>query len=136
MDAPSSCALTAARFELFVRDVAQSVRFYERVLDFVAPSDADLTGYVPVRNGAVTIGLQAIGALGTDHHLRRGRADDPRGLGVEIVLQAADVDRAYRHAAATAPACGGVTEPIGERPWGRRDFRVIDPDGYYLRLTS
>ncbi len=22
------------------------------------------------------------------------------------------------------------------RPWGKRDFRVLDPDGYYLRISG
>lgn len=22
------------------------------------------------------------------------------------------------------------------RPWGLKDFRICDPDGYYLRITS
>jgi lactoylglutathione lyase len=29
-----------------------------------------------------------------------------------------------------------VSEPMRERPWGSKDFRIVDPDGYYLRLTS
>jgi uncharacterized glyoxalase superfamily protein PhnB len=28
-----------------------------------------------------------------------------------------------------------LLEPLRERPWGLRDFRVVDPDGYYLRIT-
>ena len=26
--------------------------------------------------------------------------------------------------------------PVGVRPWGQTDFRLIDPDGYYIRVTS
>jgi lactoylglutathione lyase len=26
-------------------------------------------------------------------------------------------------------------ELLCDRPWGLRDFRVVDPDGYYLRIT-
>ena len=29
-----------------------------------------------------------------------------------------------------------VFEPPQQRPWGLRDFRIVDPDGYYLRVTS
>ncbi len=29
-----------------------------------------------------------------------------------------------------------MTEHMRDRPWGLRDFRVVDPDGYYLRLTA
>jgi hypothetical protein len=27
-------------------------------------------------------------------------------------------------------------KPIQDREWGARDFRVADPDGYFVRLTS
>jgi hypothetical protein len=33
------------------------------------------------------------------------------------------------------PRRGQIT-PVGDRPWGLRDFRVVDPDNYYLRITS
>ena len=29
-----------------------------------------------------------------------------------------------------------IEEDIMRRPWGLQDFRVLDPDGYYLRFTS
>jgi lactoylglutathione lyase len=32
-------------------------------------------------------------------------------------------------------ARGTVLEALELRPWGLRDFRLADPDGYYLRVT-
>jgi lactoylglutathione lyase len=29
-----------------------------------------------------------------------------------------------------------VFELPQQRPWGLWDFRIVDPDGYYLRVTS
>ena len=29
-----------------------------------------------------------------------------------------------------------MAEDLGDRPWGLRDFRVLDPAGYYLRITD
>jgi len=29
-----------------------------------------------------------------------------------------------------------LAEDLVEREWGLSDFRVTDPDGYYLRFTS
>jgi len=29
-----------------------------------------------------------------------------------------------------------VAEPLQRRRWGLRDFRITDPDGYYLRVTQ
>jgi hypothetical protein len=28
-----------------------------------------------------------------------------------------------------------ISEPLQLRPWGLYDFRLTDPDGYYLRIT-
>jgi hypothetical protein len=53
--------------------------------------------------------------------------------GVEIVLE---VD--YLHAERDRIRLAGwpIQEDIKRRPWGLQDFRVLDPDGYYLRFTS
>lgn len=29
-----------------------------------------------------------------------------------------------------------IFETLQERPWGLKDFRIIDPFGFYLRFTS
>ncbi|MCI0184925.1 hypothetical protein MM817_03222 [Acidibacillus sp. S0AB] len=29
-----------------------------------------------------------------------------------------------------------INAPLEVRPWGLTDFRLLDPDGYYLRITS
>ena len=29
-----------------------------------------------------------------------------------------------------------LAEDMALRPWGLRDFRVLDPSGYYWRITS
>ena len=29
-----------------------------------------------------------------------------------------------------------LLEDLRDRPWGLRDFRVLDPAGYYLRITD
>lgn len=39
------------------------------------------------------------------------------------------------------PGVGGAerladSREIASRPWGMRDFRLLDPSGYYLRLTE
>jgi lactoylglutathione lyase len=57
-----------------------------------------------------------------------------QGLGVEIGLVVGDLDKAY----AAAVQCKGrsISTGIARRPWGVRDFRVLTPDGYYVRVTE
>lgn len=55
-----------------------------------------------------------------------------RGHGVEIVIMVTDIERYYERVKDLA----NVVEPLAVRAWGLKDFRVEDPFGYYLRITS
>jgi lactoylglutathione lyase len=68
-----------------------------------------------------------------DGYFTRNRLAGAKGLGVEIVLEVEDV-----HATLARVEAAGypVFEPLQTRPWGLADFRIVDPDGYYLRITS
>ena len=57
-----------------------------------------------------------------------------QGLGVEIGLVVADLDKTY--AAALKHKDWRIASGIALRPWGERDFRVLSPDGYYVRFTE
>lgn len=58
--------------------------------------------------------------------------ETPRGYGVEIVIQLEDIESYYeRH-----KEYANVVEPLTYQPWGLKDFRAVDPAGYYLRLTT
>jgi lactoylglutathione lyase len=124
------------RFELFVDDVERSLAFYAAALDLRPPPDYDPQGYVPVSAGRLRIGLQRRRALPADHHFRPAYFAGPRGVGVEIVVEVDDVDAAFARARDAAVPHGGQVEPLAARPWGQTDFRLIDPDGYYIRVTS
>jgi uncharacterized glyoxalase superfamily protein PhnB len=52
---------------------------------------------------------------------------------VELVLEVDDV--AAERDQITA-AGWPMAEDLRARPWGLRDFRVLDPAGYYLRITD
>jgi catechol 2,3-dioxygenase-like lactoylglutathione lyase family enzyme len=124
------------RMELFVGDLDRAVAWYESALGFRVVSRFE--DYVSVGNGSVVLGLGPVAKLpvtgsGPGHTQDRVLAD--AGAGVEIVLELdrpADVDEAAAHCAAVGVA---LVEPLVDRPWGLRDFRVADPDGYYIRVT-
>ena len=117
------------RFELFSRDVAAARAFLEGALGFVATREDG--GYAEMSLGAVRIGLADARTLPPEHPLKPTSQDELLGRGVEIVIETDDVETAYVRAAASGSAIG---VPLARRPWGLTDFRLLSPDGYYLRV--
>ena len=68
----------------------------------------------------------------THEHFRKFSRDTPRGYGVEMVLPVSNLEEYYEQVRRFAD----VVEPLQERPWGLKDFRIVDPFGYYIRITS
>ncbi len=96
-----------------------------RVLRFTLERDERAEGYVALVRDAVRVG--AARRDEEDPALRRPPA------GVELVLEVDDLDAELAHVLAQG---WPLDEPLRERPWGLRDVRLLDPDGYYWRLTS
>ena len=122
------------RIELFVADVDASIRFYEAALGFrVERREAD---YASLRRGAAVLGLAPIEKLpprGEGPGFTQESVRAARGAGVEIVLEVDDLDAALPQAEGSGYA---LAKPLQGRPWGLRDFRIADPDGYYIRVTT
>ena len=102
-----------------------AVDFYVRVLRFTVERDERDEGYVALRRDAVLVG--AARREPEDAAVRRPPA------GVELVLEVDDLDVETDHVRAQG---WPLEEPMTERPWGLRDVRLLDPDGYYWRLTT
>jgi len=117
--------------ELFVHDVDRSIAFY-RALGFdVARRYED---YVQLRRGEIRLSLQGdTHAVTGPHYFTPDIGRFPRGTGVEISIQVADVDAEYIRAKTAGLK---IVKPMQDREWGARDFRLADPDGYFLRITS
>lgn len=117
------------RVELFAENAEASAEFYRRVLGFeevFRQHDGDRLRYVAVVRGAARIGIGA-GGGSVDPSDRRV----PRGT--EIVLDVDDVEAEFARIRATG---WPVDAELRDQEWGLRDFRLLDRDGYYLRITS
>jgi predicted enzyme related to lactoylglutathione lyase len=113
------------RVEIFPADVDAFVDFYTRVLRFELDVD-QRPGYAAVVRGATRIG-----AARASEHVDPGVRAVP--CGAELVLEVDDVAGEY---ASVLSADWPVAAGIEKQPWGLRDFRLFDPDGYYLRVTE
>lgn len=59
-----------------------------------------------------------------------------RVVGLEIGIVVDDLEQAYQTAGTFAEKGFVIKGKIERRPWGPRDFRLLSPDGYYLRITE
>ena len=119
------------RLELFARDHKALAEFYCRILNFKRSSEE--RDYIAVQNGGVTLGLGPQQKLSSTHYFSPDALQGPKGAGVEIVLEVDDIDAAYHR---VVDQSYPIQTPLKERPWGTRDFRIVDPEGYFLRITS
>lgn len=121
----------ALRVELFVHDVERSAAFYRDVLGFEILREAP-SGYVSIGREGAVLGLNAVSQLPADHPVRP-EPGQRVGLGVELVVVVGDVAALHAHAIASGQP--GVTALV-DQPWGLTDFRILDLDGYYVRITG
>jgi len=119
------------RLELFITDLEMSLDFYQRVLNF-AIKEQEADGYTSLVNGPVMISLNKLEQLPPDHPGYIANEERP-GRAVEVVLEVKDVEAMYRHVLAQK---WPVPSGLQCQPWGLVDFRVTDPDGFYLRITE
>ena len=116
------------RFEIFPDDLDATVDFYMRVLRFRLTADRrdQRDEYVSLQRGSVRVGA----ARRVVPDVRPARLPP---AGVELVLEVDDVvAERDRVTAAGWP----LAENLQDRPWGLKDFRILDPAGYYLRITD
>ena len=116
------------RFEIFPDDLDATVDFYTRVLRFRLTADQrDEPGaYVSLQRGSVRVGAAR-------RVVPDARAARLPPAGVELVLE---VDDVVAERGQIIAAGWPLAEDLRDRPWGLKDFRVLDPAGYYLRITD
>lgn len=122
-----SLQVRASKFELFVSDPADSIAFYS-VLGF-GVLHAKPDGYTTLENGPAVISLSPLPWWLPARWLGFLRSPP---IGTEIVLYASDLEQAR----ASLDQAGYAPGAIVVQSWGDRDFRVTDPDGYYLRISE
>lgn len=125
----SDSKLNADSFTLSftVNDLAASRKWYCDALGFAVEQEYERDGKpqaVVLTGGGVRMLLnQDDGAKGWDRI---------KGQGFMVTINVADVDRV----AARAKAAGAAldTEPE-DKPWGARQFQIVDPDGFKLGIS-
>ena len=128
---PTSRGRGVTGVEFHVADIAVSVAFYETLGFRIVRRWED---WVRLDRDGAELVLQGDAYVrGHQHYFTTHIDRSPRGTGVEITIEVEDVDNV--HAAAQAAGLA-IVKPIQDRAWQARDFRLADPDGYFVRITS
>jgi len=115
--------MTATRFEslspiLAADDLHQALAFYRDLLGFdLAWCWGEPPELAGICRDAIEMTLMA-------------RTDKPEGP-ARVYLRVTGIDALY---AGLEQAGADITVPIGDRPYGLRDFRVVDPSGNELDI--
>ncbi len=116
------------RCEIFPSDLDATVDFYTNVLAFRVVRDERTADhpYVALERGDVRLGAAARAEP-------EDREDRRPPTGVELVLEVDDLEADRERVAQNG---WPLEDDITHRPWGLSDFRVLDPSGYYWRITT
>jgi len=114
---------------LTANDLQTSVTWYRDVLGFIVAEEYKRDDKVMgVRMQAGSVQLM----LGQDD-FAKGR-DRAKGAALRFYCQTnQDIDAL---AAAIRARGGKLTQEPTDQPWGRRDFAVVDPDGFNISITT
>lgn len=126
---PESFRARSVTPALTVDDIHESVAWYRDVVGFVVEEewehDGELSG-VSLIAGTITLLL-------TQDDFAKGR-DREKGLGFSLHFSTAqDVDQRARVIRENGGTLAAEPE---DTPWGTRAFRIRDPDGFMLTISS
>lgn len=119
------------QINLAVKDMDRAVQFYIKNLGF---KEMVLNpGYVLLHRGSLIIGLKTDELLWHPAVVDHNPKDLVRGVGLELVLEVSDIDHFFAQIQESGIS---IQEQLVDRPWGAKDFRILDSEGYYWRITS
>ncbi|MBW2726573.1 MAG: hypothetical protein JRE71_19505 [Deltaproteobacteria bacterium] len=124
-DAPQLIA--ESKFEFFVSDPDESAAFYAAL--GIAVVHRKASGYTTLRSGTTVIALSPVPWWLPVSWLGFLRYPP---IGTEIVLYTTQLERSR----AALLEAGYAPGEIVLQAWGDRDFRITDPDGYYIRVSE
>ncbi len=121
---------TDVYIELHVPDFEKAIRFYTRLGFKIQWRTED---YLVMRkNRSVLNFYGGSKKVYTHSYFRRFKKSTKRGYGVEIIIPVDRVQAFYQKVRRFAK----IVQPLQLKKWGRHDFRIVDPFGFYLRITE
>ena len=121
---------TDVYIELHVPDFDKTIRFYTRLGFKQLWRTEDYL--VMKRKRSILNFYGGSENIYSHSYFGRFKKTTKRGYGVEIIIPVESIESFYKRAKRFAK----IVRPLMLKKWGRRDFRILDPFGYYLRITE
>ena len=122
--------LTDVYIELHVPDFQKAIEFYSRLGFKLLWRTED---YLVMKKKKSVLNFYGGNQKVYSHsYFGRFKKATKWGYGVEIIIPVDRVERFYNSVRKFAK----IVQPLQLKKWGRRDFRVVDPFGFYLRITE
>jgi len=131
--------------ELHIPDFSQAREFYTRFgfkeasYDSASGGGSDLGYLVLAREdklGRTLLNFYGDKERVSEHaHFKDFPKATPRGYGVEITIPVSDVEELWNNTYKELKP-EQIAQPLKLKRWGKKDFRVIDPFGFYIRFTE
>ncbi|MEV5111035.1 VOC family protein [Bacillus sp. LBA3-1-1.1] len=117
------------RVKLYVHDIEKSVLFYETILGLNLYKRSEHT--VRFNHECFSLLLASDTKLNANHYFYNQK--EMKGNGFELIIVVDRIEEVYERCKEKRCA---IQEEIQTYPWEMRGFKVADPDGYFLRITS
>lgn len=119
---------------LYVKDVEQSIAFYEKAFGFTRKFVTPENDYGELSVGETTLSFASITLASSnlkDGFINSSLANKP--FGIEIGFTTNDVDKTI---SAAVTAGGTLLENPKTKPWGQVVAYVRDPDGFLIEICT
>lgn len=118
------------RVELYVKDIEESLKFYQDIIGLELYGRNERSGRFNYDCFSLLLASEKV--LEEEHYFNKAHSD-VKGNGFELIIVVDELEKVYERCL----ECNYPIEVETEKyPWDMRGFKILDPDGYFLRITS
>ncbi|WP_077617523.1 VOC family protein [Bacillus sinesaloumensis] len=119
------------RVELYVKDIEESIKFYQDIIGLELFGRNERSARFNYDCFSLLLTSESILLHG--HYFNQKAKSNVKGNGFELIIVVDALEKVYQR-------CLNSDYPIEveveKYPWDMRGFKIVDPDGYFLRITS
>ncbi|ADU32381.1 VOC family protein [Evansella cellulosilytica] len=119
------------RVELYVKDIEESIKFYQDIIGLELYGRNERSARFNYDCFSLLITSETV--LDDNHFFKNKAKSKVKGNGFEFIIVVDELETVHHR-------CLENNHPIEigveKYPWDMRGFKIADPDGYFLRITS